>query len=135
MMTWARKNQPKMTAQLADATTKVANDANAMVVPVGLALAEEFKADPSLDLHRTNKTYPSPGALFSCLRNFSTMFHRSPVGLKYYGIEKVDPKTAEFLVRSWRIFSGFSIVRLLSLFQLLLTEFFVFVVVSIRKKN
>ena len=28
---------------------------------------------------------------------FATMFHRSPVGLKYYGIEKVDPKTAEFL--------------------------------------
>ena len=98
MMTWARKNKPEMTAQLADATTKVANEANAMVIPVGLAFAEAIKADPSLELYRADKTHPSPeGTYLEACVTFATMFHRSPVGLKYYGIEKVDPKTAEFL--------------------------------------
>ena len=98
MMTWARKNKPEMTAQLAEATTKVANEANAMVVPVGLAFAEAIKADSSVELHRTDTTHPSPeGTYLAACVTFATMFHRSPVGLKYYGIEKVDPKTAEFL--------------------------------------
>ena len=92
MMTWARKNKPEMTAQLANATTKVANEANAMVIPVGLAFAEAIKADPSLE-----------GTYLEACVTFATMFHRSPVGLKYYGIEKVDPKTAEFLQRvAWQ---------------------------------
>lgn len=104
MMTWARKNKPEMTAQLADATTKVANEANAMVIPVGLAFAEAIKADPSLELYRADKTHPSPeGTYLEACVTFATMFHRSPVGLKYYGIEKVDPKTAEFLQRvAWQ---------------------------------
>ncbi|WP_282196118.1 SGNH/GDSL hydrolase family protein [Turicimonas muris] len=104
MMTWARKNKPEMTAQLAEATTKVANEANAMVVPVGLAFAEAIKADFSVELYRTDTTHPSPeGTYLAACVTFATMFHRSPVGLKYYGIEKVDPKTAEFLQKvAWQ---------------------------------
>ncbi len=104
MMTWARKNKPEMTAQLAEATTKVANEANAMVVPVGLAFAEAIKADSSVELYRTDTTHPSPeGTYLAACVTFATMFHRSPVGLKYYGIEKVDPKTAEFLQKvAWQ---------------------------------
>lgn len=109
MMTWARKNKPEMTAQLADATTKVANEAHAMVIPVGLAFAEAIKADPKLELYRADKTHPSPeGTYLEACVTFATMFHRSPVGLKYYGIEKVDPKTAEFLQQiAWNIVTEF----------------------------
>lgn len=98
MMTWARKNKPEMTAQLADATTKVANEAQAMVIPVGLAFAEAIKRDPKLELYRADKTHPSAeGTYLEGCVTFATMFHRSPVGLPYYGVEKVSEETAKFL--------------------------------------
>ncbi|WP_370830724.1 hypothetical protein [Parasutterella sp.] len=98
MMTWARKNKPEMTQQLADATTKVGNEADAMVIPVGLAFAEAIKQDPKLELYRADKTHPSPeGTYLEACVVFASMYHRSPVGLKYYGIEKVEEKTAHFL--------------------------------------
>ena len=98
MMTWARKNKPEMTQQLADATTKVGNEADAMVIPVGLAFAEAIKQDPKLELYRADKTHPSPeGTYLEACVVFASMYHRSPVGLKYYGIEQVGEKTAHFL--------------------------------------
>lgn len=98
MMTWARKGKPEMTAQLADATTKVANEAKAMVVPVGLAFAEAIKGDPKLELYRDDNSHPSAeGTYLEACVTFATMYHRSPVGLKYFGVEKVEPKTAEYL--------------------------------------
>ena len=98
MMTWARKNKPEMTQQLADATTKVGNEADAMVIPVGLAFAEAIKQDPKLELYRADKTHPSPeGTYLEACVVFASMYHRSPVGLKYYGIEQVEEKTAHFL--------------------------------------
>ena len=91
MMTWARKNKPEMTQQLADATTKVGNEADAMVIPVGLAFAEAIKQDPKLELYRADKTHPSPeGTYLEACVVFASMYHRSPVGLKYYGIEPVS---------------------------------------------
>ena len=98
MMTWARKNKPEMTQQLADATTKVGNEADAMVIPVGLAFADAIKQDPKLELYRADKTHPSPeGTYLEACVVFASMYHRSPVGLKYYGIEQVEEKTAHFL--------------------------------------
>lgn len=98
MMTWARKNKPEMTQQLADATTKVGNEANAMVIPVGLAFAEAIQQDPKLELYRADKTHPSPeGTYLEACVVFASMYHRSPVGLNFFGIEKVDEKTARFL--------------------------------------
>lgn len=98
MMTWARKNKLEMTQQLADATTKVGNEADAMVIPVGLAFAEAIKQDPKLELYRADKRHPSPeGTYLEACVVFASMYHRSPVGLKYYGIEEVEEKTAYFL--------------------------------------
>lgn len=98
MLTWAREGKPEMTRQLADATIKVANEAHAMVVPVGLAFAEALKADPKIKLYRKDHSHPSPeGTYLEACVSFATMYHRSPMGLKYYGVEEIDPKTAEFL--------------------------------------
>lgn len=84
MMTWARKNQPEMTAQLAEATTKVGNEGNAMVIPVGLAFVEAIKLDPKLELFRDDQTHPSPeGTYLAGCVTFATMFHQSPVDLPF----------------------------------------------------
>ena len=49
-MTWAYKGRPEMTKQLADATISVANENNAMVIPVGLAFAKATEKRPQLSL-------------------------------------------------------------------------------------
>ena len=45
-MTWAYADKPEMTKQLADATIAVANENNALVIPVGLAFANALKQRP-----------------------------------------------------------------------------------------
>lgn len=98
MMTWAHKGKPQMLEGLSNETTRVANEAKAMVIPVGLAFASAEKAKPELELYRADKFHPSPeGTYLEGCVTYATMFHKSPVGLKYYGVEKIDPKTAEFL--------------------------------------
>ena len=103
MMTWARKNRPEMTRMLADEATKVGNMAGAMVIPVGLAFAEVMKKYPEISLHRPDNSHPSPeGTYLEACVIFSSIFHRSPVGLNYYGEEPVDPKIAGLLQQiSW----------------------------------
>ena len=64
----------------------------------GLAFAEAIKQDPKLELYRADKTHPSPeGTYLEACVVFASMYHRSPVGLNFFGIEKVDEKTARFL--------------------------------------
>lgn len=98
MMTWAWEGQPEMTRQLADATTKAANDNGIMVIPAGLAFAEALRLDSNIKLYRPDHFHPSAAGTYlaGCV-TYATMYHRSPVGLKFYGVDPVDPKTAEFL--------------------------------------
>lgn len=98
LMTWAPKKNPEMIRQLADATTKIGNESDAMVIPVGLAFAEAAKRDSKINLYREDNTHPSAeGTYLEGCVVFASMYRTSPVGLKYYGVEKVDPKTALFL--------------------------------------
>ena len=87
-----------MTKQLADATTKAANDNQIMVIPAGLAFAEALKKRPDLVMYRADHFHPSEAGTYlaGCV-TYATMFHRSPVGLKFYGVEPVPEKDALFL--------------------------------------
>ncbi|MDO4937304.1 MAG: hypothetical protein Q4E62_05240 [Sutterellaceae bacterium] len=98
MMTWSHKGKPEMLEGLANETTRVANDANAMVIPVGLAFAEAEKQRPAIELYRADKFHPSAlGTYLEGCVTYATMFHHSPVGLKYYGVEQISPEDALFL--------------------------------------
>lgn len=100
MMTWARKNEPEITAQLTDATTKVGNEANAMVIPVGVAFAEAIKLDPKLQLFRDDQTHPSPeGTYLAGCVTFATMFHQSPVGLPTMELKRLNQESRNFFKR------------------------------------
>ena len=49
-MSWAYKDVPAMTAQLAEAYTQAGKDNNAQVIPAGLAFARSVALRPDVEL-------------------------------------------------------------------------------------
>ncbi len=86
MMTWAYAGKPEMTQQLADATTSVANENNAMVVPVGLAFANSLKARPELKMTIEDNRHPTAaGSYLEACVLYATLLHKSPEGAEFQG--------------------------------------------------
>jgi len=95
-MSWAYKDAPEMTQQLADAYTKEANENDAMVIPAGLAFARARSERPSLELYQPDKRHPTlPGTYLAACTGFAALTGKSPVGNTYTG--GVDAETARFL--------------------------------------
>lgn len=98
MMTWAWEGKPEMTRALADATTTAANENNVMVVPVGLAFAEALRLNPKIDLYRPDHFHPSAeGTYLAGCVLYASMFHKTPVGLDFNGVDPIPAETAKFL--------------------------------------
>src|SRR5262249_38085415 len=97
-MSWAYADKPGMTAQLADAYTKVGNDNEAFVLPAGLAFAPALAQRPGLVLHAADKRHPSlAGTYLAAATVYGSLFKKSPEGLKYTA--GLDEDTAKFLQR------------------------------------
>lgn len=62
--TWAYRGKPEMTEQLANAVVKVANENEALVVPVGPAFADAMANRPGLDLIIEDGRHPTPAGTF-----------------------------------------------------------------------
>lgn len=86
MMTWAYAGRPEMTKELADATTKVANDNNAMVIPVGLAFANALKGKKDLKLTVEDNRHPTAAGTYleACVL-YAVLTKSSPEGADYLG--------------------------------------------------
>jgi hypothetical protein len=69
-MSWAYKDLPSMTAQLAEAYTEAGRDNNAQVIPAGLAFARSVALKPELELYIADKRHPSLAGsyLAACVR-------------------------------------------------------------------
>jgi len=95
-MSWAYADKPEMTAELAEAYTKAANDNDAFVIPAGLAFARALKEHPNVVLHASDKRHPSlAGTYLAATTLFASLFKTSPVGLKYTA--GLDEPTAKLL--------------------------------------
>ena len=95
-MSWAYADKPEMTAELAEAYTKAANDNDAFVIPAGLAFARALKERPNVVLHASDKRHPSlAGTYLAATTLFASLFKTSPVGLKYTA--GLDEPTAKLL--------------------------------------
>ena len=95
-MTWAYKDKPEMTAQLAEQYTLAGNANGALVIPAGLAFAKAMAKDPALELYFTDKRHPSlAGSYLGAATIYAALYGKSPVGLKYTG--GLEEKTAAFL--------------------------------------
>ena len=83
-MSWAYQDAPEMTAQLAEAYTKAANDNDVFVIPAGLAFARSIAEKPELNLYVPDKRHPSlAGTYLAAAVTYAALFKKSPVGLKY----------------------------------------------------
>ena len=95
-MSWAYKDVPSMTAQLADAYTKAGKDNNAQVIPAGLAFARSVALKPELELYIADKRHPTlAGSYLAACTTYATLFRKSPVGSSYTA--GLDPAVARHL--------------------------------------
>ncbi len=83
-MSWAYKDKPEMTTQLAEQYTLAGNANDAVVIPAGLAFAKAISRAPTLDLYEADKRHPSlAGSYLAACTTYATLFRKSPVGLSY----------------------------------------------------
>ena len=95
-MSWAYKDQPEMTAQLAEQYTLAGNANDALVIPAGLAFAKAVAKRPSLELYQPDKRHPTlAGTYLAACTSFAAIHKKSPVGNSYVG--GLDPELAAFL--------------------------------------
>ena len=95
-MSWAYKDKPEMTAQLAEQYTIAGNTNDALVIPAGLAFAKAIARRPDLELYQPDKRHPSLiGTYLAACTTYAALQRKSPVGNKY--VAGIDAATAQFL--------------------------------------
>ena len=96
LMTWAYKDKPEMTAQLAEEYTIAGNNNDALVIPSGLAFAKAIARRPDLELYQPDKRHPSLlGTYLSAATAYAAIYRKSPVGNKHTA--GIDDETVRFL--------------------------------------
>ena len=95
-MSWAYKDKPEMTAQLAEAYTVAGNANDALVIPAGLAFARAIAKRPEVELYVPDKRHPSlAGTYLAACTVFAALTKKSPVGSTY--LAGLDADLAKFL--------------------------------------
>jgi hypothetical protein len=83
-MSWAYKDKPEMTQQLADAYSAAGKTQGMKVIPAGLAFARAIAAKPDLELYAADKRHPSlAGTYLAACTTYAALWSKSPVGLGY----------------------------------------------------
>jgi len=83
-MSWAYKDKPEMTQQLADQYTIAGKANDAQVVPAGLAFARSVAIKPGLELYAPDKRHPSlAGTYLAACTVYASLLGKSPVGNTY----------------------------------------------------
>jgi len=83
-MTWAYQDRPEMSQPLAEGYIKIANELDALVVPVGVAFDCAAKGRSDLVLHDKDKRHPSLAGTYLAARVFySALLGKSPAPNEY----------------------------------------------------
>ena len=95
-MSWAYKDKPEMTAQLAEAYTVAGNANDALVIPAGLAFARAIAKRPDIELYVPDKRHPSlAGTYLAACTVFAALTKKSPLGSTHTA--GLDAELAKFL--------------------------------------
>ena len=95
-LSWAYKDKPEMTQQLADAYVAAAKANGAMVIPAGPAFAKAIAKRPALELYQPDKRHPSvAGTYLAAATMIATVTGQSPVSSTYTA--GLDADLAKFL--------------------------------------
>lgn len=83
-MSWAYKDKPEMTGQLAAEYLIAGRQNRARVVPAGLAFAESIRRRPELELYVADKRHPSlAGTYLGACTVMASVYRQNPVGNRY----------------------------------------------------
>ena len=83
-MSWAYKDKPEMTAELAEQYTVAGNANDMLVIPAGLAFAKAIAKRPDIELYQDDKRHPSlAGTYLAACTVYGALYRKSPVGLSY----------------------------------------------------
>lgn len=83
-MSWAYKDKPEMTEQLAEQYTIAGNANDALVIPAGLAFAKSIAKRPDIELYQSDKRHPTlAGTYLAACVVFASVTQLSPVGNSY----------------------------------------------------
>ena len=106
-MSWAYKDKPEMTAQLAEQYTLAANANDALVIPAGLAFARAIGRHPEIELYDADKRHPSlAGTYLGAATTYATLYRKSPEGFNYTA--GLDPAVAKQLqAAAWEAAQGY----------------------------
>jgi hypothetical protein len=95
-MSWAYKDAPEMTAQLAEQYTRAGNANDALVIPAGLAFAKAIAKRPALELYQPDLRHPTlAGTYLAACTSYAALEKKSPLGNKYTA--GLDAELAAFL--------------------------------------
>jgi hypothetical protein len=96
-MTWAYKHKPEMSEPLAEAYTRIGNELDALVAPVGLAFARDRAEAPATELYQPDRKHPSLlGTYLAACVLYATLYRKTPVGVAYTaGLSDADAAMAQ----------------------------------------
>ena len=98
-MSWAYKDKPEMTAQLAEQYTVAGNANDALVIPAGLAFARAIEDRPELELYQADKRHPTlAGTYLAACTTWAALSKKSPVGNSYTA--GLAPELAAYLQKA-----------------------------------
>ena len=81
-----------------EAYTKVGNENQVLVIPVGLAFDLAYQEKPSIRLHKPDATHPSLlGTYLAACTVFSSIYGKTPIGLRYDYYGAINKKDKIFL--------------------------------------
>ena len=67
-----------------DTYTRVGNENEALVIPVGLAFELAYQENPTIQLHEPDGTHPNLlGTYLAACTVFASIYDKSPIGIKY----------------------------------------------------
>lgn len=98
-MSWGYKDQPGMTARVAEQYLKAGNDNGVLVIPAGLAFERAMKARPGLELYMPDNRHPTlPGTYLAAATVYASLTGRPIADIGYTA--GLDAEVALFLRRT-----------------------------------
>tara|TARA_B100000676_G_scaffold104505_1_gene104295 strand:+ start:620 stop:1405 length:786 start_codon:yes stop_codon:yes gene_type:complete len=85
---------------ISDTYTKVGNENQVMVIPVGLAFDLAYRERPDIQLHERDGTHPNLlGTYLAACTVFASIYDKSPIGIKYDYFGAIKEQDRKFLQR------------------------------------
>ena len=95
-----RRTMKNQIGLISDTYTKVGNENQVMVIPVGLAFDLAYRENPNIKLHEPDGTHPNLlGTYLAACTVYASIYDKSPIGIKYDYFGAIKEQDKKFLQR------------------------------------